>query len=65
MAVLYISELCISVKYVQVDLTNRPEDFTALYRSISGDSHLGKVPILLGVRLFDKALYWKKQVQTN
>ena len=35
-------------KLEQIDLDNRPEEFTELYRSISGDSHPGKVPILIG-----------------
>lgn len=31
---------------IKVDVNNRPADFTALYRSVSGDQHLGKAPVL-------------------
>ena len=31
-------------------MNNRPADFTALYRSVSGDQHLGKAPMLQGAQ---------------
>ncbi len=35
---------------MQVDLADRPGTFTSLYQSVSGNEHLGKVPIVRGVR---------------
>jgi glutathione S-transferase len=44
---LALEEKGLEYETVRVDLANRTQEFTDLYRSVSLDDHLGKVPVLI------------------